>query len=120
MTNEIIINKLTSDISRNAYRAIIQEELKNSGFDSSMMDYQSCIDFGKAFEAIEILDLVTDSTKGDEVYKEAERDAKGTIKALQDRYGNSKKYYILMLNEAGFDGPVYYSNTARFDSFLPA
>ena len=114
-----IIEKLTNDISRYAYRAIITEHLKNIGYDMDMMEYHSTLEYGKAFEAMELLDFFTESGKGDKVFEAVHNDAMETIQATSDRYGVTRKYYISLLNEAGFDGLAHYKMTAKFDSNLP-
>lgn len=119
MKKNEIITKLTNDISRNVYRATIEEHLKNLGYVASMMEWQAATEFGKAFEAIEVLTMITESDRGDKVYREAQRDAEGTIETLSDRYGYTKKYFVSLLNEAGYDGKAHYEIYAKWDDNLP-
>ena len=119
MKKSEIITKLVNDINRHAYRATIQEHLKNLGYDSSMMDYESSVDFGKSFEAIELLNMITGSTKGDDEHGDAVSDALADIKTADELYGYSKKYFIYLLNCSGYDGKAHYEVTAKYDPNLP-
>ena len=119
MKKNEIITKLTNDINRHAYRATIQEHLKNLGYDASMMDWESAVDFGKAFEAMEILNMITGSTKGDDEYGDAVADAQADIKVADELYGYSKKYFIDLLNKSGYDGKAHYELRAKWDDSLP-
>ena len=119
MKKNEIITKLTNDINRNAYRATIQEHLKNLGYDSHMMDYESATEFGKAFEAIELLNMITGSTKGDDEYGDAVADALADIKTADELYGYSKKYFINLLNNAGYDGMAHYELNSKWCDSLP-
>lgn len=114
MKKSELMEKLTQDISRNAYRAYIQDHLKDIGYDASMMEYHANTENGKAFEAMELLNLLTNSEKGDGIYREAERDAAGTVKEIEDRFGRgSAAAIIALLDQAGFDGKAYYAVNAE-------
>ena len=119
MKKNEIITKLTLDINRHAYRATIQEHLKNLGYDSSMMDWESAKCYGKAFEAIEVLNMITESNRGDDLYGDAVADAEADIKVADELYGYSKKYFIDLLNRAGYDGKAHYELHAKWDDSLP-
>lgn len=104
-----IIERLKQDISRNAYHAKIQEKLNEICYDADMMSYHLLTARGKAFEAIALLNLLTDSTDGDSVYEEAERDAAGVIKGIQPVSGEwTMQAIIFLLDEAGFYGEEYF------------
>ena len=120
MKKNEIITKLTNDINRHAYRATIEEHLKNLGYDSNMMDWESAVDYGKTFEAMEILSMITgSSTKGEEVYGDAVADAQADIKVADELYGYSKKYFIDLLTKVGYDGKAHYEIRAKWDDSLP-
>ena len=96
-----IINKLKDDISYKAYRATCCDELKDLNFDVGMMEWHAAIYKGEAFEAIELLNWITGSQKGDELFEKAEEEARQDIKA-------ANYDLVKILNMAGFDGEAYY------------
>ena len=80
MKNIDIIEKLTNDITRNAYHAEIQDYIAHIlDYDRNMMEFEASVNYGKAFEAVELLNLLTGTEKGDDLYNNAKKDAHGTI-----------------------------------------
>ena len=108
MTKSELIDRLTNDIKRNAYTAKICEELKDLGFDSSMMEYHCTTERGKAFEAMEILGLISEAIDRDEIFNAAEEEAINDIR--EAGYDTVK-----LLNLAGFDGPAYYAVQMKYN-----
>lgn len=102
MKKSELIDRLTNDIKRNAYSARICEELKYLGFDSGMMEYNCTSDRGKAFEAMELLGLISDTIDRDAIFESAEAEAMNDIR--EAGYDT-----VTLLNLAGFDGPSYYA-----------
>ena len=96
-----IIKKLRNDILSNAYRATCCEELRDLNYDAGMMEWHANTYKGKAFEAIELLNFITDSAKGDELFEQAEEEARKDIKA-------AGLDIIRILDLAGFNGAEYY------------
>lgn len=109
MKKSELIQTLRDDIRLNAYRARIAEELSNLGFDVTMMDYHCSVGRGKSFEAIRLLNLVTGSTIGDDIFDDAEEDANYDIRVVDSDI-------VLLLNFAGFDGSSYYSAYMKYNS----
>lgn len=109
-----IIEKLTNDISRNAYHAAITTFLGETlNYDSNMMEYSSNVASGKAFEAIELLNTITGTTQGDTIYDAAEADANGTIRAAMES-PSMETIIVTLLNEAGYDGAAHYAATTKW------
>lgn len=102
MKKSELIQTLAEDIRLNAYRARIDEELSNLGFDVTMMDYHCSTNRGKSFEAIRLLNLVTGSTIGDDFFDDAEQDANYDMRVVDYDI-------VLLLDLAGFDGSSYYA-----------
>ena len=108
MTKSELIDRLTNDIKRNAYTAKICEELKDLGFDSSMMEYHCTTERGKAFEAMEILGLISETIDRDEIFESSEAEALNDIREAE--YDT-----VTLLNLAGFDGPAYYAVQMKYN-----
>lgn len=117
MPNIDIIEKLTDDITRNAYRAEIQDYLAHIlDYDRRMMEFSASIDYGKAFEAIKLLNLLTGTEKGDDLYNSAKEDAHSTIDTARANAVTAadptKAYTIALLDEAGYTGAEHYAANA--------
>lgn len=117
MTNIDIIEKLTNDITLNAYRAEIQDYLAHIlNYDRHMMEFSANIDYGKAFEAIKLLNLLTGTEKGDDLYNNAKEDARGTIDTARadavTAADPTKAYTIALLDAAGYIGAEHYAINA--------
>ena len=116
-----IIEKLENDITRHAYRAKIQEQLKTLEYDASMMEYYSNVSMGQAFEAIELLNLITNKPHhGDDVFNAAEEEAIQDVKRIMREYGYSKAGFIALLDAAGFSGVEHYAVESKYNDSLPA
>lgn len=118
MKNIDIIEHLTNDITRNAYRAEIQDYIAhNLGYDRSMMEFEASVGYGKAFEAIKLLNLLTDTEKGDDLYNSAKEDAHGMIDNARVYAATAadpqKAYIIALLNAAGYIGAEHYAANER-------
>lgn len=104
MTQKMIIAHLKDSIHHNAFRAYIYEQIKYMDFDRSMMEYHQYTCYGKAFQAIQTLVLITDKPGiGDKLFDEATEKARELV-----RQANGD--IITMLNAAGHDGETYYKN----------
>ena len=102
-----IIERLQNDISSKAYRATCCEALNHYGYDVSMMDYHANTYNGEAFEAISLLNWITGSTKGDDIYNAAQEEAREDIaKAEGD--------LVAILDMAGFNGKEHYESTMKY------
>ena len=106
MTKSELIDRLTNDIKRNAYTAKICEELKYLEFDSGMMEYNCTTSRGKAFEAMEIMRMITGES-AEEIFESSEAEALNDI--CEAGYDTVK-----LLNLAGFDGPAYYAVQMKY------
>ena len=118
MKNIDIIEHLTNDITRNAYRAEIQDYIAhNLGYDRSMMEFEASVNYGKAFEAIALLNLLTDTEKGDDLYNNAKEDAHGMIDTARADTATAadptKAYIIALLDAAGYTGTEHYAANER-------
>ena len=102
-----IIERLQCDISTKAYRAACCEALVRFGYDTSMMDYHANTYNGEAFEAISILNWMTNSTKGDDFYNAAQEEA---FEYISKAEGN----LIKILDAAGFNGKEHYECTMKY------
>lgn len=118
MKNIDIIEHLTNDITRNTYNAEIQDYIAHIlGYDRNMMEFEASVNYGKAFEAIKLLNLLTDTEKGDDLYNNAKEDAHGMIdnaRVYAATAADPKKAYIIaLLNAAGYIGAEYYAANER-------
>lgn len=104
MTQKMIIAHLKYSIQNNAFCAYIYEQLKHMGFDSSMMEYLEHTCYGKAFQAIQTLALITDKPDiGDDLFDKATEEARDLVRQAEGDI-------VTMLNAAGHDGEAYYKN----------
>lgn len=118
MKNIDIIEKLTNDITRNAYHAEIQDYIAHIlDYDRNMMEFEASVNYGKAFEAVELLNLLTDTEKGDDLYNNAKEDAHGTIDNARVNAATAadptKAYIIALLDAAGYIGAEHYAANER-------
>ena len=118
MKNIDIIEHLTNDITRNTYNAEIQDYIAHIlGYDRNMMEFEASVNYGKAFEAIKLLNLLTDTEKGDDLYNNAKEDAHGMIdnaRVYAATAADPKKAYIIaLLNAAGYIGAEHYAANER-------
>ena len=120
MKQKEIIEKLTIDIQRNAYQARIHEHLHTINYDANMMDYHCNVSRGQAFEAISILNMMTGSNRGDDIYNRSESEAIDDIKRIEGLHGYTKSGYIALLDAAGFCGAEHYEVEAKYNPNLPA
>lgn len=102
-----IIERLKNDISTKAYRATCCEALNRYGYDERMMDYHANIYNGEAFEAISLLNWITGSTKGDDIYEAAQAEAHEDIE-------KAEFHLIAILDMAGFNGKDHYESTMKY------
>ena len=109
MKKSELIDRLTNDIKRNAYSARICDQLKDLGFDSGMMEYHCTTERGKAFEAMEILGLISETIDRDAIFESAEAEAMNDIREAE--YDT-----VTLLNLAGFDGPAYYAVQMKYNA----
>lgn len=107
MKKSELITRLANDIKRNAYTAKICEELKDLGFDSSMMEYHCTTSRGEAFEAMEIMRMITGES-AEEIFESSEAEALNDIREAE--YDT-----VTLLNLAGFDGPAYYAVQMKYN-----
>ena len=107
MKKSELIARLTNDIKRNAYTSRICEELKDLGFDSRMMEYHCTTNRGKAFEAMEIMRMITGES-AEEIFESSEAEALNDIREAE--YDT-----VTLLNLAGFDGPAYYAVQMKYN-----
>ena len=114
-----IIEHLTSDIIRNTYNAEIQDYIAHIlGYDRRMMEFEASVNYGKAFEAIKLLNLLTGTDKGDVLYSNAKEDAHGIIDTARVEAATAdnptKAYIIALLDAAGYTGAEYYAANERY------
>lgn len=93
---------LTRKIAEASYKARITEYLANIGFDSACMRRESNTLYEHAFAWIEVLNTMTGTEKGDEVYREAQRDASGEILQARNLYANRNDAIRVLLSAAGY------------------
>lgn len=110
LNHDALITRLTEDISRNAYQARIRVALQKLDIDRDMMLYHELTARGKAFEAIEVLSLITDEPmRGHNIYQAADLDATGDCKRIEAELGtHTKEGIVALLDKAGFLGEDYY------------
>lgn len=93
---------LTRKIAEASYKARITEYLANIGFDSACMRRESNTLYEHAFAWIEVLNTMTGTEKGDEVYREAQRDASGEILQARNLYANRNDAIRVLLSAVGY------------------
>lgn len=102
-----IIKKLKDDIEFKAFRAFCCETLKALDYDKSMMEYHENIYNGEAFEAISLLNWITNSSQGDDIYNDATTKAHEAI--VEAGYD-----IITILDLAGWNGKEHYEIAMRY------
>ena len=102
MNMDELAGMLTHKIAEASYRARITEYLANIGFDSACMRPESNTLYEHAFAWIEVLNTMTGTEKGDEVYREAQRDASGEILQARNLYANRNDAIRVLMAAAGY------------------
>ena len=102
MNMDELAGMLTHKIAEASYRARITEYLANIGFDSACMRRESNTLYEHAFAWIEVLNTMTGTEKGDEVYREAQRDASGEILQARNLYANRNDAIRVLMAAAGY------------------
>lgn len=101
MKQSEIIERCRRKIERNAYIGTVQEVLGKMGIDSSMMEYESNVAYGKAFAAQEIYNEITGDYKtSTAIFEEMQAMAYDDVK---EKNGDIEK----LLDMAGYDGSEY-------------
>lgn len=102
MNMDELAGMLTRKIAEASYRARITEYLANIGFDSACMRPNTL--YEHAFAWIEVLNTMTGTEKGDEVYREAQHDAFGEILQARHLYVNRNDAIRVLMAAAGYSG----------------
>lgn len=104
MNMDDLAGMLTRKIVEASYKARITEYLANIGFDSAYMQRESNTLYEHAFAWIEVLNTVTGTENGDDVYREAQRDASGEILQAKNLYANRNDAIRVLMAAAGYSG----------------
>lgn len=99
MKKQDIIDRTIKMIQREAYTALICDEIQGLGFDTTMMKFHRDMAIGKACGGLEILALITGNSNDDIYYKAVEEATQDIRKTDYD--------IVAPLNLAGFDGRAY-------------
>ena len=102
MNMDEVFGMLTNKIAEASYKARITEYLANIGFDSACMRRESNTMYEHAFAWIEVLNTVTGTENGDDVYREAQRDASGEILQARNLYANRNDAIRVLMAAAGY------------------
>ena len=116
MDMDELAGMLTHKIAEASYKARITEYLANIGFDSDGMRRESNALYEHAFAWIEVLNTVTGTEKGDEVYREAQRDASGEILQARNLYANRNDTIRVLMAAAGYSREAINAKIAFEDA----
>lgn len=102
MNMDEVCEMLSHKIAEASYKARIKEYLANIGFYSACMRRASNTLYEHALAWIEVLNTVTGTENGDDVYREAQRDASGEILQARNLYANRNDAIRVLMAAAGY------------------
>lgn len=112
MDMDDLAGMLTRKIVEASYKARITEYLANIGFDSAYMQRESNTLYEHAFAWIEVLNTVTGTENGVDIYRDAQRDASGEILQAANPYANRNDAIRVLMAAAGYSGEAINAKIA--------
>ena len=121
MNMDELAGMLTRKIAEVSYKARIKEYLANIGFDSACMRRESNTLYDHAFAWIEVLNTVTGTENGDDVYRTAQSDASGEILQARNLYADRNDAIRVLMAAAGYSGEaintkIAFENASQFQN----
>lgn len=116
MNMDELAGMLTNKIAEASYRARITEYLANIGFDSDGMRRESNALYEHAFAWIEVQNTMTGTQNGDDIYREAQRDASGEILQAANLYANRNDAIRVLMAAAGYSKEAINAKIAFEDA----
>lgn len=116
MNMDEVFGMLTNKIAEASYKARITEYLANIGFDSDGMRRESNTLYEHAFAWIEVQNAMSGTENGDEVYREAQRDASGEILQARNLYANRNDAIRVLMAAAGYSREAINAKIAFEDA----
>jgi hypothetical protein len=116
MNMDEVFGMLTNKIAEASYKARITEYLANIGFDSDGMRRESNTLYEHAFAWIEVQNAMSGTENGDDVYREAQRDASGEILQARNLYANRNDAIRVLMAAAGYSGEAINTKIAFEDA----
>ena len=116
MNMDEVFGMLTNKIAEASYKARITEYLANNGFDSDGMRRESNTLYEHAFAWIEVQNAMSGTENGDDVYREAQRDASGEILQARNLYANRNDAIRVLMAAAGYSGEAINTKIAFEDA----
>lgn len=118
MNMDELAGMLTRKIVEASYKARITEYLANIGFDSAYMQRESNTLYEHAFAWIEVLNTVTGTENGVDIYRDAQRDASGEILQAANLYANRNDAIRVLMAAAGYsreaiNAKIAFENASR-------
>ena len=104
MNMDELVGMLTNKIAEASYKARITEYLANICSNSDGMRRESNALHEHAFAWIEVLNTVTGTEKGNEIYLDAQRDASGDIRQARNPDANRNDAIRVLMAAAGYSG----------------
>lgn len=112
MNMDELAGMLTRKIAEASYKARITEYLANIGFDGDGMRRESNALYEHAFAWIEVLNTVTGTEKGVDIYRAAQSDASGEILQARNLYANRNDAIRVLMAAAGYSGEAINTKIA--------
>lgn len=121
MDMDDLAGMLIRKIIEASYKARITEYLANIGFDSDCMRRESNALYEHAFAWIEVLNTVTGTENGDDVYRAAQSDASGEILQARNLYADRNDAIRVLMAAAGYSGEaintkIAFENASQFQN----
>ena len=116
MNMDDLAGMLTRKIVEASYKARITEYLANIGFDSAYMQRESNTLYEHAFAWIEVLDTVTGTENGVDIYRAAQSDASGEILQARNLYANRNDAIRVLMAAAGYSREAINAKIAFEDA----
>lgn len=112
MNMDELAGMLTRKIAEASYKARITEYLANIGFDSDGMRRESNALYEHAFARIEVLNTVTGTENGVDIYRAAQSDASGEILQARNLYADRNDAIRVLMAAAGYSGEAINTKIA--------
>lgn len=116
MNMDELAGMLTRKIAEASYKARITEYLANIGFDSDGMRRESNALYEHAFAWIEVLNTVTGSENGDDIYRAAQSGASGEILQARNLYADRNDAIRVLMAAAGYSREAINAKIAFEDA----
>lgn len=116
MNMDELAGMLIRKITEASYKARITEYLANIGFDSDGMRRESNALYEHAFAWIEVLNTVTGSENGDDIYRAAQSDASSEILQARNLYADRNEAIRVLMAAAGYSREAINAKIAFEDA----